>query len=306
MLISEDKLIEICEQVAGGELAISLAAEKVGVKRRTLFNWLEASKAGTDERLNIRWPGDDLVPFHRCLSLARDMAALDIRGEFERRCLKGTEEPVYFQGRPQWKEREDLVGLDDWLVEMLGYPDRWERDKFGRRVQLTIRHAPATAAVIKYLESRFSDEYRSTVNQNVNVGGGLNIGVLSMPVQALPTRASGPPPIPPAPRRPMIAPPLPEEPVDASFTEAADPMASTGTPPPADDDFSVEPPAAPIKAEVVIREAAPAQYQPRAEGPMSDLQRDLLARLRGDPVTRSAPIAPTGKAGNFAQRGEKE
>ncbi|MGY3584335.1 hypothetical protein ACVIGB_006607 [Bradyrhizobium sp. USDA 4341] len=312
MLVSEEKLVEIAEAVAAGQLAISRAAIQCGVARRTVFNWLQLSQAG-DERFLIRWPGDQPIAWHRALNMARNMAALDTRGQFERRCLVGHEEPIFFQGRPQWKEREDLVGLSDELVEMLGYPDRWERDKFGRRVQLTVRHAPPVAAVVKFLESRFPDEYRPRSDQNINVNGGLNVGVMSVPVQPLPAKADGPPPVPPPPRRPMVSAPIAEPDarstsVEAEFTEVEpepSPMAAVGTEPiadPVDDAFQ---PAKPTAPEVVIRTSPPPEYVPSASAGMSDLQRDLLARLRGDPIQRSAPIGPIGK-GTKPQLGEKE
>ncbi|UFX45229.1 hypothetical protein HAP47_0000355 [Bradyrhizobium sp. 41S5] len=303
MLVSEEKLVEIAEAVAAGQLAISRAAIQCGVARRTLFNWLQQSQAG-DERYLIRWPGDEPIPFHRALAVARNIASLEVRGNFERRCLIGHEEPVFFQGKPSFVEMEECVGLDEDTREMLGYPrDGILRDRFGRRVQHTITHAPPVAAVVKFLESRFPDEYRPRSDQNINVNGGLNVGVMAVPVQRLPTRSDGPPPVPPPPRRPTIAAPIAE----AEFTEVEpgpSPMAVVGTEPiadPVDDAFQ---PPQPTTTEVVIREAPPPAYQPTASAGMSNLQRDLLARLRGDPMQRSANPIGSVKAVKPLDAGE--
>lgn len=303
MLISEEKLIEICEAVASGTLALSRAFVQCGVGRRTGFMWLQKSQAG-DESFLIAWPGDQKIPFHRALSAARNMASLDVRGTFERRCLVGDLTPVFFQGSPTWVEDERCLGLDEDLRELLGYPrDGLLRDKFGRRIQHTIRSAPPVAAVVKFLEARFPDEYRQRSDTNVNVSGGLAVGVTAQPVQRLPSRADGPPAVPPPPRRPTIAAPINE----AEFTEveagatsdvAPEPMAARATEPVVDDDAGdVFTPAPPAEPEVVIRETPPPAYVPTTNEATSDLARDLLARLRGDPLSRSAnPVGSTKAA----------
>ncbi|UGA43747.1 hypothetical protein HU230_0036790 [Bradyrhizobium quebecense] len=285
MLLSEQMMVAICETVASGVLVLSRAAEMNGVSRRSLWKWLEESKRGEDERYLIAFPTDEKRPFHVAIARARRMAAIDIRSEFEARALRGHDEIVHFQGQVVWQMDPRAVGLDPDIREMLGYDrDGYLRNERGECIPVKQHIQPPVAAVVKVLAAHFK-QYGDRVEQNINLRGGVTLGVQAV---GMSSRADGPPAIPPAPPRPVLdvtpppaALPVPEAIVDAEFSE---PDATADTAPMVEEEFAAAPMPEPTKPEVVIRETPPPEYQPV----MTDQARDLLTRLRGPVGLRSA------------------
>ncbi|MHC6156576.1 hypothetical protein ACVSQB_32970 [Bradyrhizobium elkanii] len=288
MLRNEETMIAICETVASGVLVLSKAARINGVATRTLWTWLEESKRGEDERYLISFPTAEKRPFHVAIARARRMAAIDIRSEFEARALRGHDELVHFQGQVVWRMDPRAVGLDPDLRELLGFDrDGLLRDERGNAIPVTQHIQPPVSAVLKVLAAHFPKEYGDHIEQNINLRGGVTLGVQAV---GLPSRAEGVPPIPPPPPRPVIdvtpapaALPVPEEIVDAEFNERD----TTDTAPMADEDFAAAPLPEPAKPETVIKEPAPEKYQPSTTSDNA-LVRDLVTRLRSPPETRSA------------------
>jgi hypothetical protein len=266
---SPEKLREVVEMIASGVLSPRKAAQACGVPPSTYWDWFSASQRG-DERFIITYCGEEM-PFHKAVALGRKIALADALGKFETRCLEGDESPVFFQGRPSWVEDERLSTLDDATLEILGYPDRYLRVN-GKRVQHTIKSAPPVAAVVKLLEANFKTyAQRSEVNINARHSGGVS--VVRVP-KILPVVEIVPPP--------QIAPPV-EVPED----ETCVPGESSELPKLADSQArksqTPEPP--------IAEEPAPPQYERRAAGPLSSLERDLLEKLRQG-VTNPRPSRP--------------
>jgi hypothetical protein len=254
-----ETLIAICDKIAAGTLSQANAARSCGVSESSYWFWIAQSQKG-EPGFFVTYCGEEM-PFHQAIGLARKIALQDIEGRFLERAHVGHLEPVFYQGRPQWKEREDLAGLDDETIAMLGHPDRYERDQFGNRIQLTIRHAPPVAAVIKVLESHMPRLYGQK-SEVVNINRNSGVTTVEHRIAKLPA---------PAPvqvigdqteqddLRELLGDPVE---VEATVTEPSPP-----TPPPAE----------PVSAAEAYASTRPA---------LTDLQRDLLSKLR---TTGTAP-----------------
>jgi hypothetical protein len=173
-------LTAICDRIAGGCLSQAEAARRCDVSVASYWSWIKSSQENP-----AAWQItflDSPMAFHECVALARKIGLQDVLGRFEMRCGGGpdggTREKVFFQGRPCWKELEAAVDLDPDVRELMGYPrDGLERDANGNRIQLEIIHAPAVAAVVKLLESNFT-QYKQRSELNVNQKTQLGVTVV--------------------------------------------------------------------------------------------------------------------------------
>jgi hypothetical protein len=283
-----EKLLQIVEMVASGVLVQSKAAKACDVSPSQYWAWVAASQRDP-EAFSVSFCGE-VMAFHKALGLARKLALQDVLGHFEERCLRGSDEVVYYQGRPQFKEREDCAGLDDETVtKIMGLPDRYERDAKGNRVYLKIHHEPPVAAVVKLLESNFRQYHqRSEVNVNQKVSGGVHV-VASKKPAALPQPVTVLSSVPAAQTAPVplaIEPPTEIEESaddDLDFLDGEDDApraAPTPTPAPQPEPVPAvsEPPAAPLSSDEQAR-----QYERKLIRPLSQLEQDLLQRLRNRP-----------------------
>jgi hypothetical protein len=221
---------------------------------------------------------------------------LEIAGRFETRMLSGTEEVQVFGGRIQYRERPELLGLDDDVVRLLGYQHRWQTDEKGEPIPLTIHRDPPIAGVIKILESHFSIyRPRSDLNINQKVSGGVT--VVDRKAKPLPISVA------------QIAPPAHRsvEPIDETAIEVDD-----------DDrlnednidlsDILGEEPVAPVEMASepepepeLEPESAPAPQPDPPERGLTELERDLLDKLRAGPKNpRPSAIVNTGNASSRA------
>lgn len=170
---SEQTFVELCDLLCVQPFYTS-AANILGVEPSTIFRWLQASQRNPDA-YSFEW-SDCIAPLHVHVRSAMRINAHLIESQARKMALEGFEEPVFFQGRPQWKEREDLVGVpDDELECIWGVKDRWERDANGNRVQLTVRHKPSDALVLKILAAAFPKVYGTNIEHNVNHSGGVMV-----------------------------------------------------------------------------------------------------------------------------------
>jgi hypothetical protein len=170
---SVDIFIELCDLLCVQPFYTS-AANILGVEQSTIFRWIQASQRNPEEYTFV-W-SDCSAALHVHVRSAMRINAHLIESQARRMALEGFEEPVFFQGRPQWKEREDLVGVpDDELELFYGVKDRWERDENGNRIQLTVRHRPTDALVLKILAAAFPKVYGTNVEHNVTHGGHVMI-----------------------------------------------------------------------------------------------------------------------------------
>ncbi len=133
---SQTTLTAICDLIAAGCLSQAEAARRCDVSVATYWSWISQSQKGNLDFVIAYC--EESMTFHEAVKLARKIALHDVLGKYEQRMHEGTREKVFFQGRPQWKEREDCAGLDDQTVMLLFGTDRWERDANGQRIQLEI------------------------------------------------------------------------------------------------------------------------------------------------------------------------
>jgi hypothetical protein len=293
---SPETLLAICNTIAGGIMAYSKACAINGVPQSTFWDWIKASQGG-DETLMIDYLGETL-PFHKAVNGARRMALHEMRGRFEEKNVLGWDEPIFYMGMPTWKPDPRVIGIaDEDIREMLtGYRDGLLRDANGACIQNTIHHNPPVAAVLRSLEMAFPGEYRPGTTSQVSIASNVAIGV-NFPK---PRDYSGKPPaIPPAPALPQLQ-ILPEtDELQIPETEDDDelramlgedePAEVTDTPPETYAEFVPEQPKQAEPEPVMIAEPTPEKYQPGANPliqprngrPLSDLERDLLARLPG-------------------------
>ncbi len=299
---SQTTLTAICDLIAAGCLSQAEAARRCDVSVATYWSWISQSQKGNLDFVIAYC--EESMTFHEAVKLARKIALHDVLGKYEQRMHEGTREKVFFQGRPQWKEREDCAGLDDQTVMLLFGTDRWERDANGQRIQLEIVHAPPIAGVIKLLEANFPKQYgqKSTVDINQRI----NLGVTTISRQPKPSL-----PVEILPPLPAISAPtvtddvgdndgddlselLGEEPQDiqAAYVEIEQPADIQAA------DVEIEEP----KKDPMVSQPAPAPaptiVNPRF-GALTPEQAAILGRLRANiPVT--APQQPNAIVGKFS------
>jgi hypothetical protein len=284
MIKSPEILQQIVQNIAGGQLCYTDAARAAGASPATFWRWMKSSATGDTEFI-IPFM-DEKVQFADAVKNARKLAILDLEGKFLSRVAHGYEEVLTYQGRIQYKERPELLGLDDDVVRLLGYQHRWQTDTNGEPIPLTIHRDVAIAATIKILESHFSIyRPRSDLNVNQRLSGGVTIV----------DRKAKPLPIPvPV----QIAPPAQTavEPIDD---------------PDEDDDLDLsdilgEEPSADVAPVELASEPEPdsepePQPDPPARAGLSELERDLLDKLRAGPKSpRPTALVNTGNSSSRA------
>jgi hypothetical protein len=256
-------LTAICELVANTGTPPKKAAQQLGVSSSSYHSWITQCGKNPTEWLTS-FCGEEL-PFIQALGLARRLYLHDALADFEQFCAQGEETPLVYKGQISWKEREDLVGIDDATLEQLGYRDRWERDADGRRIPLTIKTRAPTQAVIKMLEANFRQySPRSEVVQRTVHSGGVTV-------------VGAKPPAPITVIAPVaIAPPT--EITDAEIEPETDFLDEEPTP-------KLPEPEQPLSSteERKIIEPEPVVEAPPTK-PLTALQRDLLARLKQRPA----------------------
>jgi hypothetical protein len=262
-LKTEVKLLEICDEIAGG-LSYNSSARACGVAPRTLFQWMKQSNAG-DEDFIIEYLGERMQ-FSQALAFARKALHMEARSRFERRSALGHDEKVFFQGMPTWVEDERTVGWTPDEREAFGFErDGLLRDERGFRVQHTIHHEPPIAAALRVLEMSFGEEYTPTVNTNVI---NKDTGVLQVP------RAGEKVAIPPKPVRPQLE----YQPDEGS--DGPEPVQAIQD---ADDEPNYTPSSAPVDPGPVIKEPTPSNLNPLIDPQRSAaLAADFARKLPSD------------------------
>jgi hypothetical protein len=288
-------LTQICDLIASGVLSQAEAARRCDVSIASYWSWIAQSQKGNPDFVITFC--EEQMPFHDAVRLARKIAHQDILGRFETRVHGGTLEPVFFQGRPQWKEREDLAGIDDDTVAMLGFPDRWERDANGNRVQLMIRHEPAIAGVVKFLESNFR-QYQQ--RSELKIDQKVNLGVSVVSRKPKPLSVIDVTPLPP--------PPQIERPVDGDWVEAAEDLADLLGPEPvadvAGDPNGSPEPAADAEPEIeMVSQPASEPLVSTRWGNLTESQAAVLAKLKAG-IPTNAPTSPNFIVEKFTSAGD--
>src|SRR5262249_14751630 len=143
-------------------------------------------------------------PLHLHVKSAVKLSVLAVEARAREIALNGWQEPIFFQGRPQWKEREDIVaaghqGLDaDMLEFFYGQRDIYERDERGNRIQLTVTHRPSANDLQLVLKAHLPKLYGDHKTVDINHGGGVLVvgskAPAPIPGPAVTSSAALPPP----------------------------------------------------------------------------------------------------------------
>jgi hypothetical protein len=268
-----------------GDPSLTHAAKANGVHPATLFRFIKESNENPDAYI-IEFMGET-VPFHRALQLANRAAIALVESELISRSVHGGREKIYFQGRPQWVEREDIPSdiTDPEILQMLyGQPDRWLRKENPitgemERVQLEMRRAPSDASVLAVLKAKSpKGGWTDTRNVNLQVGGGVMV-----------IGKQSPTPLPePIKMVEHVAAEIVQEAIEDETVHAD----QDDTPPqPSLADEEADDPVEMLgDAPEMQPEATPAQPAEPADG-LTPLQRDLKARLAKGPAN-PRPKAP--------------
>jgi hypothetical protein len=273
-------------RVLGATVSYVEAARHLNISEDWVYKNLSASKAAsaTPELPSVflfeaeegdgeaRW-------FHDHVRSAVSNSIEAIEAAARSRALHGTYTTAKFQGKTVFKEDPMLIGIDDDLLEMLGYKDRLMRDERGRPVPEQVWTPPSTDLVLGILAAhskRYRKQSSITMDVNARMSGGVQV-IGSKPA-------------------PQISAPLPlveivqdaiAEPERASTDEEPptdfkelDDIAATDTDPATGSNDPVEP--APTPAEPMIRAETPKEYAliaPRNGRPLSELEKSLLSAL---------------------------
>src|ERR1700761_3016295 len=143
----------IVAKIESGVLSLADAASSCGVATSTAYWWLKQSR-GDDPRYLVEY-AHELVPFWQAAKLARAACIQSAAGRLESRVLRGYDEAdVWYQGRPQFEEREDCIGWSDTDVrDILGLAHRFKTDADGNLVRLKQRTPVPVSAIALMLST---------------------------------------------------------------------------------------------------------------------------------------------------------
>jgi hypothetical protein len=282
-----------------------------------VFVWLKKSREDqkadvADSIYKFCWPEDSVEPmwFHEHVRLTVSVSIEMIEAGARSRALHGTYSRAMFQGRSVYRLNPDW--LDEEMRDFLGLSekDMYLRDKNGDLVPEMVWTPPSTDLVMGVLaahSSRYKRQSKIDIDMHSRHSGGVLVMAQTAPQPlAQPQRA--------IPMVEVISDEIAEEatPTSTSTSTSSDDHddlgigPATDTPDGLDDLDTIAPAQVAPEQPRVIRESPPPAYTPppsspilmtqaeRSGRPLSDLERDLLARARGSTETRSAnPVTPT-------------
>lgn len=227
---SPEVMIAILDLIIAGR-SMMAAAKACGVSPATWYRWIAGSAETPDEYL-VDWGPFGVAPLATHVRTANRGCLAGLESEIFAR-VAGTSdaqlEPVFFGGRPQWKEREDIIAAGhqneppDMLMMLYGQPDIYERDANGQRVQHYIRRAPSDALTLALMRAKLPKSgWGDHKSIDLQVSGGVHV------VGRRPT----PPTLPPPPMVDQIIEQVIEEEVTTASEEEADAQLSPSIEPP--------------------------------------------------------------------------
>jgi hypothetical protein len=173
---TEETMRAICQDIADG-YSITNAARRNGVSPSSWYSWQDQSRQGNEDFL-LTFAGRR-VQLIDAIDTALKMVVVEGASRFMKRATFGHEEPVTFQGRECYVERDDCVGLTEDQVKEKGLQHRWviEDEETGRIKRLTVHVQPPVAAAIKMLESYIPKLWgaKSEVTVNSNHSGVVTV-----------------------------------------------------------------------------------------------------------------------------------
>jgi len=252
-------MAQIADLYAGG-LSLNNCAKRMGIAPRTLHSWLKLSRE--DDPSTMVTYLDNEVQLCQAMEMARQILYMNMRSNFEARMATGFDEtPIYFQGRPQFVEDERCLNFTPDEREAYGFErDGILRDSRGRRVREVLRTPVPVAGVLASLAMAY-DEWTPKSKSESTVTYVKTQGVTVVPAP------TAPPTIPERPKIPELE-VLPEP--QATDGDLTDLLGPDLVEPDIVDVINSEPeftaveivPAPVEQPPVMIREPAPAAYQP--------------------------------------------
>jgi hypothetical protein len=258
------------------------AARRAGISESSLWSWIAASQRGEPGFTLDEYVGEQDMPLHECLKIARKMAMMAVVQNLEHRALNGHTEQSYYKGQPQYELDPALLSWSDEELRALGM-DRYKRDANGNLIPVLLKFQPPVALALAVASAHWPKLYGARSEVNVNVKGSLGV-----------TTVDKRKPKPSPPQVQVIDPPRQiEPPADLGDDDLSDILG------PAE-------PSAETTDDVETATAAPMARQPKPAptiatkyGVLTPQQAAILDRLRaGTPA--SAPTRPSAIAQKFS------
>lgn len=260
--------------------SIAAAAKVCRCSTSSVWGWLSASAKG-EAGFEVEFM-DEVMPLHAAVKQAQRLVSANILDRFRSRLLHGSNEIARFQGKTVYKRDPALDHLSDQDLEDLGITTRYLRRPNGSFVEEVVHHEPPIQGVLAYLAAEFPKVWGSNSTVEINQ---KSSGVKVIRHEYGQSKPKAPVPIEVVQEAPTLAP--------SNDDNLSDLLGEESEP--------VE--AAPEASELRGPEPQPAiQAEPEPASPpppqgLTELQRELLSRLKAGPgTTRSAPVRPTGAA----------
>jgi hypothetical protein len=159
----------------------STAARRIGVSAASVFRWMSDSKRAEHDKsdeFRFEW-GGEVDYLHRHCGRAVRIQVAAVEGFARHRALTGHDEPVFYQGRPSFRVRSDILRNGDQNADadtldiLYGVRTPYELDSQGRPIQEVMHHAPSDGLVKLVLAAHLPKVYGTKIDQVVTHQGGV-------------------------------------------------------------------------------------------------------------------------------------
>jgi hypothetical protein len=266
------------------------ACTRAGISNATFWSWISQSQRGNHDFVLPEYLGSENVAFHDAFAMARKMAIATAVLAMEERAMHGHTEISMYKGAPVYKiDPAKEFESDEVLTLLYGTTDRYLRDENGDKVPYTIHHAPPIALSLAVSGAHFPQLYgnKTTIEHVSN-----NLGSKRIPNSK---------PLVPSAAQPLTPNEVEQKRIEISNRPAGLPASGFADDEEIDEgEYSDVASEDETENEIENPEPAPRPSppapQPRAA--MSELERDLLARLKAGPTNPRPNAMPnTGYAG---------
>ena len=273
------KLQALIELVSSGVLKLADQARLLDVGPDTIRSWKIKSNRGDPQTEGMFF--GVVQQFGAAYLIAERLAMLELKATAMQFSIHGRKRRTLNQGQFVVALNPAAIPLDREMRVMLGYhPDALMLNEHGEATFVEEHVDPPTGLLDRFLST--FPELQTTTNQNINVKGGLQVGVGIVPKVDY---TKEPPPLPPMPVVPLLE-ILDAEPDDADLALAA----LLGEELDVEPDVVVEPEPEPMSAIAVSADVATVDPNPPsapvafdatpARPAASALERDLYQKLR--------------------------
>jgi hypothetical protein len=268
-----------------GDPIYANASRALGLHEASIFRWLKRSRVDAEHpeqpsEFCFEYAGETKF-FHQHMRDCITASVERIEQAARSRAEHGHYSVSMFQGRTVYKSNPDYEDTE--IRELLGITDPWLRDANGDRIPELIWHAPSTDLVAMILQAH-SKKYRKQSQVNVDVNNRHSGGVMIVGGSQPKTIAQKTP--------------LPVLEIIRDEIEQERPL--TGDNEPEQIEGSDGEQQAPETEPVAEQPTLTAPRPVTSHGPLSPLQRDLLARaaMASNDPNRAAPTKPYQRDGD--------